>query len=164
MTKVFQGHLTYVEAAQELNIPKPTVWNCFTHHWEVVSKEEGVVLRLKEAQTPDDFIELLKNNIRLFIQRLEKAKQLPVSALNERAITSLSKELRGHMRDILEFEGKLKTGTFVQFNVLQLQMTKLNSFLLSELCEVDRQKLLRALPEIIKEQEVAGEVSVIAAT
>lgn len=158
MTKVFQGNLTYVDAAQELNLPKPTVWNCFAHHWEVVNEAEGVSLRLKDAQTPDDFIDILKSNIRLFIKRLESTKTLPISALNERAITSLSKELRGHMRDILEFEGKLTTGAFVQFNILQVQMTKLTSFLLSELCEVDRQKLLTALPTIIKEQEIAEEI------
>jgi hypothetical protein len=151
MTKVFQGKMTYVEAAKELGLPQSTVWHCFTTHWEVVSTEEGVALRLKQAHEMDDFVSILKEHIMLFINRLNEAKKLPVSSYNERAVTQLSSELRAIMRDILEFQGKIKTGVLVQLNIMQLQMTKLTSFLLSELCEDDRQKLMKALPQIIKE-------------
>jgi len=151
MTKVFQGKLTYIEAARELNLPQSTVWHCFTTHWEVVSTEEGVALRLKQAQDVDDYISILKEHIGMMIERLRTAKSLPVSSFNERAVTQLSSELRALMRDTLEFQGKLKVGALVQLNVMQLQMTKLTSFLLSELCEDDRQKLIKALPQIIAE-------------
>jgi len=151
MTSVFQGKMTYIDAAKALDLPQSTVWHCFTTHWEVVSTEEGVALRLKKAQETGDFVSILKEHIMLFIERLKEARRLPVSSYNERAVTQLSAELRALMRDILEFEGKLKVGALVQLNVMQLQMSKLTSFLLSELCEDDRQKLLKALPQIIAE-------------
>jgi hypothetical protein len=153
MTKVFQGKLTYVDAARVMDIPVPTVWKCFTTHWEVVSTEEGVRVQLKKAYEVGDFVKILKEHMQLFINRLEQAKELPVSSFNERAVTALSNECRSIMRDILEFEGKLKVGAIIQLSIVQIQMTKITSWLLTELCETDRQKLQIALPQIIQDAQ-----------
>lgn len=153
MTKVFQGKLTYVDAAREMDIPVPTVWKCFTTHWEVVSTEEGVVLKLKQAHEVGDFVEILKEHMLIFINRLEEARKLPISSFNERAVVAVSNECRSIMRDILEFEGKLKIGALVQLSIVQIQMTKITSWLLTELCETDRLKLQTALPLIIQETQ-----------
>jgi hypothetical protein len=151
MTKVFQGKMNYIDAAREMNLPYQTVWKCFTSHWETISDEEGLKIQLKKATEAGDFVTILRKNIELFINRLDQAKTMPVSSYNEGAVTKLSSELRGIMRDILEFEGKLKTGTIIQLNIMQVQMTKLTEFLLSNLCEEDKQKLIIALPQIIAE-------------
>jgi len=149
MSKVFAGNLTYVEAAKELRLPTSTVWHCFSEHWSVEAEGEKVTLRLlQQAETTEDFVTLLRKSIKKFILRLETAMEMPVTSYNEGAITKLSAELRALMRDILEFEGKLKSTPLIQLNVLQVQLQKLTSFLFSELCEGDRQKLLKILPEL----------------
>jgi len=149
MKRVFSGELTYVQAAKELNRPTEEVWTCFREHWQMESSDGVVTLRaLKEAESVEDYVALLKKTLRKFITRLSEALSLPISAYNETAITKLSTEQRSLMRDILEFEGKLRSTPVIQLNILQIQMSKLTSFLFSELCEADQQKLLRALPEL----------------
>lgn len=150
MAKVFKGELTYVEAAKILRLPTSTVWHCFSEHWAVETDGEHVSLKaVQQAETVEDFVGLLRKSIKKFIQRLNSAMEMPVSAYNESAVTRLSAELRALMRDILEFEGKLKGAPLVQLNVLQVQMTKLTAFLFSELCPADREKLMKALPELM---------------
>lgn len=148
MQKVFAGDLTYVQAAKELNLPIPTVWKCFKEHWETIITEGSVAIKLKEAKTTGDYVEILKGLIDKFIVRLDKAIGLPASTYTDAALTRLSKELRGMMRDILEFEGKLKVTPLIQLTVLQTQMTKLTSVLFSELCPECQKQLLKVLPEL----------------
>jgi len=155
MTKVFQGKLTYIVAAEQMQLPVPSVWNCFSKHWETVTEDENLAIRLKEAKDSGDFVSILRDSIDLFIKRLGEAKNLPVSSINEKAVTSLSSELRGIMRDVLQFEGKLNTGIMVQLNIVQLQMTKLTNWLMVELCDNDKKKLMEHLPEIITESATA---------
>jgi len=109
MQQVYAGKITYVEAARELDLPIPTVWNCFKEHWQIT--DQG--LEQKQAKSTEDYVAVLKELIEKFITRLSAAMALPVSSYNDAAVTRLSKELRGLMRDILEFEGKLRTGTLV---------------------------------------------------
>lgn len=155
MTKVFRGKLTYVDAAKEMGLPNSTVWKCFTTHWEAVGEEEELKVQLKKASEAGDFVTILRKNVELFISRLDQAKVMPVSSFNERAVTQLSSELRGIMRDVLEFEGKLKVGTLVQLNIMHIQMTKLTEYLLTNLCEEDKKKLVSALPQIITESTMS---------
>ena len=153
MAKVYSGEITYADAAKEMDIPQPTVWACFKNHWKDISTEEGLQLQLKDAKSVDEYIEILKQTIGIFTDRLLEASgtNLPFDLSNERALTTLSKEARGLMRDILEFQGKLTTGIHVQYNILNLQFTQLTSFLFSELCPADKAKLLAKLPELVKE-------------
>lgn len=150
MAKVFAGDLTYVEASKVLQIPTPTVFHCFANHWTIEADGDKVTLKaVQQAETVEDFVTLLRKSIKNFIRRLNQAMEMPVSAYNETAVTKLSAELRALMRDILEFEGKLKTAPMVQLTILQLQMTKLTAFLFSELCPGDREKLMKVLPELM---------------
>ena len=149
MGKVFAGTQNYVDAAKELNVSSETVWKCFNEHWETEEDSGKVTMRaIKEAKTTDDFVELLRRTLQRFIKRLNSAMEMPVSAYNESAVTRLSAELRAIMRDVLEFEGKLHSAPLVQLNIIQMQMTKLTSFMFSELCEEDRKKLIKILPEL----------------
>jgi len=151
MAKVFAGDLTYVEAAKIFQLPTSTVWHCFANHWEVQHDNGRVSLKaVEQAETVEDFVGLLRKSIKQFIARLNNAMDLPVSAYNESAVTRLSAELRALMRDILEFEGKLRTAPLVQLNLLQIQLTKLTDFLVRDLCETDREKLMKALPELLE--------------
>jgi len=155
MLKVFSGDLTYVQAAEIFRMPATTVWNCMKDHWQVEREGNQVVLReVKEAKTTEDFVELLRKSVQKFISRLTSAMELPVSAYNEGAVTKLSAELRALMRDILEFEGKLQTAPTIQLTIVQTQMTKLTSFLFSSLCDTDREKLMKALPELMKAESI----------
>lgn len=157
MTKVFAGEMTYLAAAKELDLPVPTVWHCFAEHWQVEATDNGTVLKpVEQLETVEDFTNYLKILLKRFITRINSAMQLSVSAYNESAVTKLSAEFRALMRDILEFEGKLKTAPLVQLNILQAQMTKLTAFLFSELCETDRAKLLKAIPELIQNESVGA--------
>lgn len=152
MQKVFAGNLTYVEAAKELQLPTSTVWNCFKEHWQTEINEDKVTLRMKQAKTTGDYVDILKELLEKFIIRINSAMGQPVTAYNDQAITKLSKELREMMRSILEFEGKLKTGPMIQLTVLQTQMTKLTSILFSQTCPECQAKLLKNLPDLMKEE------------
>jgi hypothetical protein len=158
MLQVYKGELTYVKAAQMMGLETPTVWRCFREHWEEISTEEGIKLRLKQATDIDEYVAVLKDTIHIFTERLANAAStdLPFGLQNERALTTLSKESRELMRDILEFEGKLKTGVNIQYNILNIKFTKLTAFLFSELCEADRAKLLVAIPGLLEEGEDNG--------
>jgi hypothetical protein len=151
MSRVFAGDLTYVEAAKLFNLPSEVVFACFTNHWQMESSETGISLKpIPPLETSDDFVAHLRGLLKKFTKRLDEAmKTLEISAYNESAVTRLSAELRACMRDILEFEGKLKSAPVIQLNYLQVQMTNLTSFLFSELCEHDRQKLMERLPELV---------------
>lgn len=153
MQKVFTGALTYTQAAKELQLPVPTVWNCFKEHWQTEITEDKITLKMKKAKTVEDYVGILKELFEEFIKRTKNAMQQPMTAYNDRAVTTLTKELRAIMRDILEFEGKLRVGPLIQLTVLQAQMTKLTSVLFSELCPVCQQKLLKVIPEL-QEAEV----------
>jgi len=155
MAKVFSGEMTYAMAAKTLDMPMQTVWACCKNHWKELSAEEDLRLRLKDSTSVDEYIDVLKASIDIFVERLTNATQtdLPFDLQNERALAADSKEIRGLMRDILEFQGKLTTGIHVQYNILNLRFTALTSFLFSELCEIDKKKLLAKLPELIKGDE-----------
>jgi len=148
MQKVFAGNLTYVQAAKALDLPIPTVWKCFKEHWETIITEGEVAIKLKDAKTTEDYVEILKGLIDKFITRLDQALGQPASTYTDAALTRLSKELRGMMRDILEFEGKLKVTPLIQLTTLQVQMTKLTSVLFSQLCPECQRQLLKVLPEL----------------
>jgi len=148
MSRVFKGDLTYTDAAKELDLPAPTVWHCFTNHWKVEYEDEKIIIKLKEAEESGDYLIILKTLVMRFEARVLEALKLPIAAYNERAVTSLSGELRALMRDILEYECKIQTGAFVQLTIIQTQMTKLTGFLLSTLCADDRQRLAKFLEEL----------------
>ena len=148
MQRVFAGSLTYTQAAKELHLPIPTVWNCFKEHWQTEITEDKIILKMKQAKTTEDYVEILKDLIERFITRLNTAMGQPVTAYNDRAVTTLSKELRSLMRDILEFQGKLRVGPLVQLTVLQAQFTKLTSLIFSDFCAECQMKLLKAIPEL----------------
>ncbi|KXH76261.1 MAG: hypothetical protein AM326_03105 [Candidatus Thorarchaeota archaeon SMTZ-45] len=152
MQKVFAGEMNYTDAAKEFNIPVPTVWNCFKEHWQQEITDKGVALTLKDVKNPDDFVTVLKGFIAKLIKQVDDAMGQPANTYNATAVTKLSKELREMMRDILEFEGKLKTGPLVQLNVLQTQFTKLTSVIFSEMCSECQAKLLKVLPELTETQ------------
>jgi len=155
MAKAFSGEWTYVDVAKELGVTPEEAFACFSEHWSVEADGEKVTMKaVKEAETVDDFIVLLKKTLKKFIKRLDTAMDLPTTAFNESAVTRLSAGLRAIMRDILEFDGKLKATPLVQLNIMQVQMTKLTSFMFSELCETDRQKLLKILPELQEAKKV----------
>jgi hypothetical protein len=151
--KVYLGKMTYVEAAKELNLPKPTVWNCFNKHYDIQTEGEKVRIMLKEADGDvGEFVNIIRDQMEMLLQRLADANDgtLPFDPRTEKALVSLTKEIRGIMRDILEFQGKLTKGIHVKYQVLSLQFNNLTSFLFSNLCEEDRKKLLIALPELKK--------------
>lgn len=149
MAKVFQGVATYVDAARMLNLAPELVWKCFANHWEAQVNNGAVTLKaIDDADNIEDFVVLLRKAIRHFIDRLNEALQLPVSPYNEGAVTKLSAELRALMRDILEFQGKLQSAPAIQLTIIQMQMTKLTAFLTTELCDSDKEKLLKILPEL----------------
>lgn len=155
MSKVFAGDMTYVEAARLMALPVPTVWHCFAEHWRIESTEQGVALKpVEQLETIEDFVSRLRILLKRFIQRLEEAMKLSIAAYNETAVTRLSAEMRALMRDILAFEGKLQTAPIVQLNILQVQQTKLTSWLFTELCRMDREKLLASLPELMTSESV----------
>ena len=159
MSRVFSGDLTYVTAARMMNIPASTVWHCFANHWQVEASDGVVTLKaVAQLETTDDFVKRLRETLKRFILRLDQAMDMPVSAYNESAVTRLSAELRALMRDILEFEGKLRAAPLVQLNVLQVQFNKLTSLIFSEFCEADREKLMKAIPELMI-GESAGKTS-----
>ena len=156
MLKIYRGELTYVKAAQIMGFDTPTVWRCFREHWKELSTEKGIKLRLKQSTDIDDYVCTLKDTIHIFTERLANAAttDLPFGLQNERALAVLSKESRELMRDILEFEGKLKTGVSIQYNILNIKFTKLTSFLFAELCETDRKKLLERIPDLMESESV----------
>jgi len=155
MSRVFNGDMTYIEASRLMNIPSSTVWHCFANHWQVEASNGKVSMHAAaKLETTEDFVRHLRTLLKRFIDRVEQAMELNVSAYNESAVTRLSAELRALMRDILEFEGKLQSAPLVQINFLQLQITKLTSFLFAELCPTDREKLMKALPELMKAEQL----------
>lgn len=148
MRKVFAGEMTYIEAAQELSLPKSTVFHCFSHHWEMEAKEDAITMRLKTAETVDDYVSILKDILHKLINHLTNEMLIQGAQINASDVTRVTQEVRRAMRDVLEFEGKLKTGPMIQLTVLQTQFTKLMSVLFTELCDNCRNKLLEALPEL----------------
>ena len=56
------------------------------------------------------------------------------------------------MRDILTFQGQLKSAPLIQLNVMQVQMTKLTSWLITNLPSEYVARLQKALPEMIKDE------------
>jgi len=152
MRKVFAGEMTYVEAAKELELPTSTVFHCFSNHWEMEATADSVIMRLKEAKTVDDYVEVLKVILEKLIGQLKHELDKPGSAINQSAITRVIQEVRRTMRDVLEFEGQLKSGPLIQLTVLETQFTKLTSVLFTELCPKCRAKLLEVLPELESEQ------------
>jgi hypothetical protein len=153
MTEVYQGHMNYVEAAKKLGLDAQKVWNCFANHWDVVMEDEKLHIKLKEAVGADDYVSILKDQVKFFLDRLEQAKKstLSFNPGTEKSLVMLCQEMRNCMKDILTFEGKLNTGVIIQYNIINIQMTKLTMFLLSNLCEEDKKKLTEALPGIISE-------------
>jgi len=155
MSKVFNGDLTYVDAAKRLDMDSRTVWNCFANHWQMQATEEGVTLQLREAKGTDDYVDILDGMIKRFIKKLDIALKQEVTPMNVGAMTKLSTECRSLMRDILDFQGKLKSAPLIQLNIMQIQMTKLTNWLLANLEPPEVQKLLSALPGMmISEDEL----------
>lgn len=165
MMRVFAGDLTYVDAASALRLPVPTVWHCMKEHWQAERQGDRIILKeVTEAKTTEDFVGLMRKSVQRFIGRLDQAMGLPVSAYNEGAVTKLSAELRALMRDILEFEGKLQSAPLIQLSLIQVQMHKLTSFLFSALCDADREKLMKVLPELMKVEPTRTPAEITAST
>ena len=150
MSKVFDGKLTYVEAAHVLQLPVRDVWKCFAEHWKMITTESGVTLQLREAEGTDDYVDILNGLIKKFIKKLDSALGMDVTPMNVGAMTKLSSECRGLMRDILEFQGKLKGTPLVQLNVMQVQMTKLTNWLVKNLRPEEVEMLMKAMPGLMQ--------------
>ena len=158
MSKVFNGTIGYVEASQELDLPQRTVWHCFANHWQMETTENGVTLQLKRAETTDDYVSLLNGMIKRFIAKLDLALKEEITPANVGSMTKLSTECRSLMHDILEFQGKLKSAPLIQLNIMQVQMTKLTSWLLTNLSPEDIVRLEKAIPELMSSNEAVGNV------
>ena len=160
MSAVFDGKMTYVEAATQLDLPTDAVWKCFANHWQIETSDDGVAIALREAKGTDDYVDILNGMIKKFIKKLDVALRQEVTPMNVGAMTKLSAECRGLMRDILEFQGKLQQGPLVQLTVLQMHMTKLTNWLVSNLQPEDVEKLMKAIPELMVSNERTQAVAV----
>jgi len=148
---VLKGELRISELMEIMSIDDRRIVEVhLKEHIRVLSSDEGVVaVEFKEI---DSIGVLTKLTTRLdaiaeeLLDTVHSSKNV-LDTTNLRLANDTIKEIRGCLRTIGEFKGDIQTGLKVELQLQTNFMTKLQNFLMEELCEADKRKLLNWLEQ-----------------
>ena len=127
--------LTMPDAARELSCTYQEVWKHFNNCLKAPGNEEEF----------EKYLKILRELVDRLNTRVEDIEGTPTNLITVRMLTSLTKEMRGVIRDLGALEGRLQTGTLIQLTNVTIKYEKLTNILFSSLCDKCRGNLITEL-------------------
>lgn len=132
--------LTIQDASRELGCSYQEAWAHFNRC-------------LAEPANADQFAQdliLLRELVFKLNDRVNDLEDTPTTKISVNMLTSLTREIRGLIRDLGALEGRLQSGTLIQLNQVNVKFEKLTSIMFSSLCDKCRGSLISELEKLEK--------------
>lgn len=128
--QVLLGQVSFQDAAEKLDTDLPALWHHMKYHLD--DKEEEA---LSEASyTREQRIKILDKCLNQLYKKARMLFLLPPESQTIKSLTILVQQLRGLARDVAILEGDVEIGTKVTIQQLNVEMTKIQSWLVEHLC------------------------------
>jgi len=134
--EVIAGRITIAEAASQANVPYQTMWHHINNH---VMKKPARAVSSELSDMLEDILKKLQARVNVLLQR-------PVSGAE--SLTKQIDTLRRLAVDIARLRQELQEAPLIQFQQIIASQTKLQTFLMEELCSACRGKLLKHLESV----------------
>jgi len=143
---VLKGEMRISELMEKMGVDDRRIVEVhLKEHIRVLSSDDGVVaVEFKEIDSIGVLTKLttkLDSIADQLLAEVQSAKGV-LDTTNLRLANDTIKEIRGCLRTIGEFKGDIQTGLKVELQLQTNFMTKLQNFLMEELCEADKRKVL----------------------
>ena len=140
--EILRGVMTIGEAAIFFEVDRELMEIHVKEHIRVLPTDGGALVAIERQEM--DSIGMLQELIFKLKELFDKySKGDDVTTV--RALTTLVKELRGCIRIMEELTGKLQTGPMITLHLQQITINKVQSFLMEEVCDDCRLKVVEHL-------------------
>jgi len=137
--QVLLGELDIYSAARELDVTYDVMWKHIRDH----------IKREFEKEVPKgDYAEVLDELMTKLVVRVKHLLALPVAIENERIISWHIRSINEIINRIAQLRGMIQQAPLVKLTQLTVQVNKITSFLVTNLCEECKQKVIRFLEEV----------------
>ena len=138
--------MTIGQAMTELGITDRKLMEVhLKEHIRVLSSADGIVAVQYDEVDSIGMLSELSMKLKKLVDKLFDTVDIDKDVLdttNLRALTETIKEVRGCLKTLGEFTGDISTGIRVELQLQTSFMQKLQNFLLENLCDEDKAKLL----------------------
>jgi len=151
---ILRGKMTITDAMKKLTITDRKLMEVhLKEHIRVLSSSEGVVAVQYDEVDSIGILSELSWKLKKLIDKLFETVDVNADVLdttNLRALNDTIKEVRGCLKTLGEFTGDISTGVRVELQLQTSFMQKLQNFLMENICDEDKNKLLTWLGEHVE--------------
>jgi len=135
--QILTQRMTIMEAAQRMSVPYQTLWYHMKSH----------VGKKPPSKPITDITSILKDLLYKLKKRVDQLLEIPIKAISEREVSTLTRVLKDIAMDIAKLEQQLQESPTVQITNLIVSQTRLQTWLINNLCGECKSKLLPFLKE-----------------
>ena len=135
---VHSNEMSMNEAAHELDCTYQDAWKHFNK----------CLVPVENSEQFEMYLGMMRDIVLKLNTRVESLEKVPTDLISVKMITSLTKELRGMIRDLGSLEGRIQSSPLIQLNQVTIKYSKLTSLMFSALCPECQLKLADGLDKI----------------